>query len=77
MYRIGYVFQAALADVLERNLDDLPDLIVDGLRDAYAPGLGELLETSGNVWIDWQKVVKGLVLIAAVFFDVYNKNKSS
>ena len=26
--------------------------------------------------IDWQKVVKGLVLLAAVFFDVYNKNKS-
>ncbi len=25
--------------------------------------------------IDWQKVVKGLVLLAAVFFDVYNKNK--
>jgi putative multiple sugar transport system permease protein len=27
--------------------------------------------------IDWQKVVKGLVLLAAVLFDVYNKNKSS
>jgi len=27
--------------------------------------------------IDWQKVVKGLVLLAAVFFDVYNKNKSA
>jgi len=26
--------------------------------------------------IDWQKVVKGLVLLAAVLFDVYNKNKS-
>lgn len=30
-----------------------------------------------GVGIDWQKVVKGLVLLAAVFFDVYNKNKSS
>ncbi len=27
--------------------------------------------------IDWQKVVKGLVLLAAVFFDVYNKNKNA
>ena len=26
--------------------------------------------------IDWQKVVKGLVLLAAVFFDVYNKKRS-
>jgi putative multiple sugar transport system permease protein len=26
--------------------------------------------------IDWQKVVKGAVLLIAVFFDVYNKNKS-
>jgi len=27
--------------------------------------------------IDWQKVVKGVVLLVAVLFDVYNKNKSS
>jgi putative multiple sugar transport system permease protein len=26
--------------------------------------------------IDWQQVIKGLVLLAAVFFDVYNKNKN-
>ncbi|MBV1702090.1 MAG: sugar ABC transporter permease [Hyphomicrobiales bacterium] len=26
--------------------------------------------------IDWQMVIKGLVLLSAVFFDVYNKNKS-
>lgn len=26
--------------------------------------------------IDWQKVVKGVVLLIAVFFDIYNKNKS-
>jgi putative multiple sugar transport system permease protein len=26
--------------------------------------------------IDWQKVVKGIVLLVAVLFDVYNKNKS-
>jgi putative multiple sugar transport system permease protein len=28
-----------------------------------------------GIGIDWQKVVKGLVLLAAVFFDVYNKSK--
>jgi len=27
--------------------------------------------------IDWQQVIKGLVLLAAVIFDVYNKNKSA
>ncbi|MFQ3231568.1 multiple monosaccharide ABC transporter permease [Reinekea sp.] len=27
--------------------------------------------------IDWQQVIKGLVLLAAVIFDVYNKNKST
>jgi putative multiple sugar transport system permease protein len=26
--------------------------------------------------IDWQQVIKGLVLLFAVFFDVYNKNKN-
>ncbi len=26
--------------------------------------------------IDWQQVIKGLVLLAAVFFDVYGKNKN-
>jgi putative multiple sugar transport system permease protein len=29
-----------------------------------------------GVGIDWQKTIKGLVLLAAVFFDVYNKNKN-
>ena len=28
-----------------------------------------------GVDIDYQQVVKGLVLLGAVFFDVYNKNK--
>jgi putative multiple sugar transport system permease protein len=28
-----------------------------------------------GVGIDWQQVVKGLVLLAAVVFDVYNRNK--
>jgi len=30
-----------------------------------------------GVGIDWQKVVKGIVLLLAVLFDVYNKNKSA
>lgn len=29
-----------------------------------------------GVNVDWQQVVKGLVLLGAVIFDVYNKNKS-
>jgi putative multiple sugar transport system permease protein len=29
-----------------------------------------------GVGIDWQKVVKGVVLLLAVLFDVYNKNKN-
>ena len=28
-----------------------------------------------GIGIDWQQVIKGLVLVAAVFLDVYNKNK--
>ncbi|MCA1971449.1 MAG: sugar ABC transporter permease [Caenispirillum sp.] len=28
-----------------------------------------------GVGIDWQQVIKGLVLLAAVVFDIYNKNK--
>jgi putative multiple sugar transport system permease protein len=30
-----------------------------------------------GVGIDWQKVVKGVVLLLAVLFDVYNRNKSA
>ncbi len=30
-----------------------------------------------GIGIEWQQVIKGLVLLAAVFFDVYNKTKSS
>jgi putative multiple sugar transport system permease protein len=29
-----------------------------------------------GVGIDLQQVIKGLVLLAAVIFDVYNKNKA-
>ena len=27
--------------------------------------------------IDWQQAIKGLVLLIAVAFDIYNKNKTS
>ena len=30
-----------------------------------------------GVGIDWQQAIKGFVLLAAVLFDLYNKNKSS
>jgi putative multiple sugar transport system permease protein len=30
-----------------------------------------------GIGIDWQQTIKGLVLLLAVFFDVYNKNKSA
>jgi putative multiple sugar transport system permease protein len=30
-----------------------------------------------GIGIDWQQAIKGMVLLLAVFFDVYNKNKSS
>jgi putative multiple sugar transport system permease protein len=29
-----------------------------------------------GIGIDWQQVIKGMVLLAAVTFDVYNKNKA-
>ena len=29
-----------------------------------------------GIGIDYQQVIKGLVLLAAVLFDVYNKNKA-
>jgi putative multiple sugar transport system permease protein len=29
-----------------------------------------------GIGIDWQQAIKGLVLLLAVFFDVYNKNKN-
>jgi putative multiple sugar transport system permease protein len=29
-----------------------------------------------GIGIDWQQVIKGLVLLVAVCFDVYNKNKA-
>jgi putative multiple sugar transport system permease protein len=30
-----------------------------------------------GIGIDWQQVIKGLVLLGAVCIDVYNKNKTN
>jgi putative multiple sugar transport system permease protein len=30
-----------------------------------------------GIGIDWQQAIKGMVLLIAVFFDVYNKSKSA
>ena len=47
--RIGNILQTAFADVLERNFDDLANLIVDGLRDANSSRLGQLFQPSCNI----------------------------
>ena len=41
--------------------------------------LGVLNNGMGIIGIgsDWQKVIKGLVLLGAVCLDVYNKNKAA
>ena len=57
MYRLGDILQTALADVLEWNLDDLANLIVDGLRDANSSRLGQLFEANSNVHAGAVKIV--------------------
>ena len=49
MHRLGDVLQTALTDVLEWNLDDLANLIVDGLREANSSRLGQLFEANSHV----------------------------
>ena len=57
MYRLGNVLQTVLADILEWNLHDLPNLIVDGLRDANSSRLSQLFEASGNVHAGTVKII--------------------
>ena len=57
MHRIGNVLQTPLTDILEWNFHDLPNLIVDGLRDANSSSLGQLFEASGNVDAGAVKIV--------------------
>ena len=55
--RLGNILQTALTDILERNLDDLANLIVDGLRDANSARLGQLLEANRDVYAGAVKIV--------------------
>ena len=57
MYRLGDILQTALTDVLEWNLYDLPNMIVDGLRDANSSSLGQLFETNSDVHAGTVKIV--------------------
>jgi putative multiple sugar transport system permease protein len=50
--------------------------VVGALVGAFLVGVLNNGMSIMGVGIDWQKVVKGFVLLAAVLFDVYNKNKS-
>lgn len=50
--------------------------VVGALVGAFLVGVLNNGMSIMGVGIDWQKVVKGLVLLAAVLFDVYNKNKN-
>src|SRR4029077_740615 len=59
VYRVGDFLQRGLTDILEWNLDNLANLIVDGLRDANSSRLGKLLEANGNVY---SGAVEGVVL---------------
>ena len=46
------------------------------LPDAYPLGYEKILKREVlGIGIDYQQVIKGLVLLAAVFVDVYNKRK--
>ena len=57
MYGLGDILQMVLTDVLEGNLDDLANLIVDGLRDANTSRLGQLFEADSNVHAGAVKIV--------------------
>ena len=69
MYRIGDILQTALADILKRNLDDLANLIVDGLRDADASRICQLLEANGYVHAGAVQVVIFDDDVAQVYAD--------
>ena len=56
-YRFGNVFEPALADVFKGNLDDLADLLVNGLRDQDPARLRHLLEADRDVDAGAVKVV--------------------
>lgn len=51
--------------------------IVGGVVGAFIMGVMNNGMSIMGIGIDYQQVIKGLVLLAAVFFDVYNKKKQS
>ena len=49
--------------------------IVGAVTGAFIMGVMNNGMSIMGIGIDYQQVIKGLVLLAAVFFDVYNKNR--
>ncbi len=49
--------------------------IVGAVIGAFVMGVMNNGMSIVGIGIEWQQVIKGLVLLTAVFFDVYNKNK--
>ena len=50
--------------------------VIGGVIGAFIMGVLNNGMSIVGVGIDWQQAIKGSVLLLAVFFDVYNKNKS-
>lgn len=50
--------------------------VVGAIIGAFVMGVMNNGMSIVGVGVDWQQAIKGLVLLAAVYFDVYNKNKS-
>jgi putative multiple sugar transport system permease protein len=50
--------------------------VVGAIIGAFVMGVMNNGMSIVGVGVDWQQAIKGLVLLAAVFFDVYNKTKS-
>jgi putative multiple sugar transport system permease protein len=50
--------------------------VVGAIIGAFVMGVMNNGMSIVGISVDWQQTIKGLVLLAAVFFDVYNKNKS-
>ncbi|MAM13839.1 MAG: ABC transporter permease, partial [Rhizobiaceae bacterium] len=50
--------------------------IVGAVVGAFIMGIMNNGMSIMGIGIDYQQVIKGLVLLAAVVFDVYNKNKA-
>ena len=57
MYRLGNILQTALTDILELNLNNLPDLVVDRLRDENSSRLRQLFQPNSNVDVTAVKIV--------------------